>query len=92
MKNHLAAGCFELVRQSPGDEFTIVSLSRSDPKFQAICRDFGEALAALRSFQEQGERGRARVSEFQRIYEDLQLELMEYVNHAKARAKAQGGQ
>ncbi len=89
MENFLAAGCFELVKKSPSDEFTIVSLSRSDPKFQAICRDFGEAVTAFHSFQAEGENGRARATEYNQICEELRLELMEYVNLAKVRPKAQ---
>ena len=54
VENFLAAGCSELVRQSPSDEFTIVSLSRGDPKFQTICRDFGEAITAYHSFRAEG--------------------------------------
>ncbi|WP_170326609.1 hypothetical protein [Ruegeria arenilitoris] len=92
MENYLAAGCSELVKQSPCDEFTILSLSRSDPKFQAICRDFGEAVTAFRSFQAQGERGQARAAEFRQICEDLRIELMEYVDQSTARPKAQGRQ
>ncbi len=90
MENFLAAGCSELVKQSPNDEFTIVSLSRSDPKFQAICRDLGEAVTAFHSFQAKGENGRARAAEYNQICEDLRLELMEYVSLAKVRPKAQG--
>ncbi|MES0824815.1 hypothetical protein [Ruegeria sp. SCP11] len=90
MENYLTAGCSELVSQSPSDEFTIMSLSRSDPKFQAICRDFGEAVTALHRFEEQGERGQARAAEFRQISEDLRLELMEYVKQATTRSKAQG--
>ena len=92
MENFLAAGCSELVKQSPNDEFTIVSLSRSDPKFQSICRDFGEAVTAFHSFQAKGENGRARAAEYNQICEDLKLELMEFVNMAKVRPKAEGHQ
>ncbi|WP_170387927.1 hypothetical protein [Ruegeria atlantica] len=92
MENFLAAGCSELVKQSPKDEFTIVSLSRSDPKFQAICRDFGEAVTAFHSFQAKGEHGQARAAEYHLICEDLSLELMEYINLARARPKAKGHQ
>ncbi|MES0826911.1 hypothetical protein [Ruegeria sp. SCP11] len=89
MENYLSAGCTELVNQSPSDEFIIMSLSRSDPKFQAICRDFGEAVIALRSFEAQGESGRARAVEFQQICKDLRLELMQYVNQEATGPKAQ---
>lgn len=92
MDNFLAAGCSELVKQSPSDEFTIMSLSRSDPKFQAICRDFGEALNALHSFQAEGAHGQARAVEFQRICEDLRLELLEHVNQAVVGTVAQKNQ
>ena len=90
MENYLAEGCSELVRTSPDDEFTIRSLSRNDPKFQAICEDFGVALNALHRFQAQGRSEQARASEYKQISEDLRLELMEYVSSCKARNKDPG--
>ena len=75
----------------PLRELEIRRQSARDPKFEEICRDYDEALMALRRWEGAGPAGATRAEDYRRILEELEAEILAILDRPRRRFAADGG-
>ena len=70
-----------LVRRFPRQEFAIRRLYVRDPEFRAVCDDYGEVQRALEHWQATDQPAPGRVTEYRRMLEELEAEVVTFLSH-----------
>lgn len=74
-----------VVHRFPDRELEIHRLCTRDPEFQAICQDYGQALAVHAHWRAKGPAGAARAVEYQAILAELEAEILDHLDKAGCR-------
>ena len=65
-----------IVARFPQREFDVRRRCAHDAHFRSICRDYEEATAALRRWQNAGANGGQKAADYARFLDDLELEIL----------------
>lgn len=72
-----------LVSRLPRHELAIRRLYARDATFRAICRDYDEALRALRFWQSAGTPSDAKIDQYRQLAGELESELCKFIGYAE---------
>ena len=76
---------FYVVKRFPGHKDTILKFFRENQDFQAICDDYRQCAQALNRWsQSASEKASARRGEYADLLEELDREIIQYLNERKA--------
>ena len=87
MASHIAA----VVSRFPLRELEIRRQSACDPRFDEICRDYLEALMALRRWEGAGSAGATEAQDYRRMLKELAAEILAILDRPRRRFAADGG-
>lgn len=70
-----------VVERFPRYNYAISTLFRTIPSFNEICMDHDRCCKTLERYQRQGsDEARLRTTEYKEILQELELEIMQYLN------------